>query len=346
MIFIRKQHMAKQPQRVLVLGATGHIGQAVVRHALEKGREVTAVTRRTDPEELRGLGVKVVRIDDQFRSLAELAAGHDLMVDAAAPYPLDLALPGGRQWCFQVDAAARHVEVVIAAARRHGLRLVFVSSFMTLLHHESESAAADALWRHSMSPYFEAKVVMEQVVMEAACRGLPAVIVNPAMSLGPWEFRPAEGSFVRLVLERRLPMVLDRILCVIDVRDVADAIDRAVSRELYGRPIALAGYNVSFADLVVLTARLAGLPFVRPLPLDGRMVSATVFWTHAAYAAFGLDPPPGLGLILMIVDTLPMDRSPEQAALGVNIRPLDDTLRDAIAFHRGRALGFGRAAFG
>jgi len=62
--------MSKQGKRVLVLGATGHIGQAVVRHALKQGREVTALTRQIDPEPLRGLGVNVVRIDSELRMLA------------------------------------------------------------------------------------------------------------------------------------------------------------------------------------------------------------------------------------------------------------------------------------
>jgi dihydroflavonol-4-reductase len=343
--FPSSQHMEKPPRRVLVLGSTGHIGHAVVRHALLNGREVTAVTRRADPEELRGLGVKVVRIDGELRSLAELAAGHDLMVDAAAPYPLNLGHLGGPQWRYEIEAAIKHVEAVVAAARRHGLRLVYVSSFMTVPRPGPRPDADTALWRRSMAPYFEAKTAMEQIVIEAARTGLPVVIVNPAMSLGPWEFRDVERSFVPQVLAQRLPMVIDRTTCVIDVRDVADAIDRALSREFYGHPIPLAGTNIPFPDLVTLTAHLAGLPVTRPLSLDGNLVSAGVFWTHAAFTAFGLASPPDLGLILMIADALPMDRSPEQTALGVKIRSLEDTLRDAIAFHRSRGPDFGRSFF-
>jgi dihydroflavonol-4-reductase len=337
--FHSKQNMAKQPTRVLVLGATGHIGQAVVRHAVQNGREVTAATRRADPEGLHDLGVKVVRIDDGFRSLAELAAGHDVLVDAAAPYPLDPGIPGSELWRSQVDAAVRRTELVIDAARRHHLRLAFVSSCTTLPRHESPPAAAAALWRRSVSPYFEAKAAMEQAVIVAARAGLPAVIVNPAAFLGPWEFRAVEGSFVRLVLERKLPMVIDQTMCVIDVRDVADAMDRAMSQELFGRPIPLAGHNIGLPDLVVLTARLAGVPPAPPLTVDGGTVSAAAFWTQAAFQGFGLGAPAALGFIPLIVDVLPMQPSPEQIALGVRIRPLEETLRDALAFHRGRAFG-------
>ena len=330
--------MAKRATRVLVLGATGHIGQAVVRHALEKGREVTAATRRTDPEALRGLDVKTVRIDAGLRSLAQLAAGHDVMVDAAAPYLFDLGLPGGEQWRCQVEAAVRRTELVVDAARRHRLRLAFVSSCATLSRHESPPAAAAALWRRSVSPYFEARAAMEQTVIAAASEGLPAVIVNPAAFLGPWEFQAGDRSIVRLVLARMLPVVADQTICVIDVRDVADAIDRAMSQEFFGRPIPLAGHNIALRDLVVRIARLAGMPPVPPLIVDGRAVSAAAFWTQAAFTAFGLATPASLGLIPLIPDLLPMQPSREQIAIGLTIRPLEETLRDSVAFHRGLPL--------
>jgi dihydroflavonol-4-reductase len=328
--------MTEPPKRVLVLGATGHIGQAVVRHALERGRKVTALTRRFDPEALRGLDVKIVQVDGELSSLADLAAGHDLLVDAAGPYPLTPGIPGGAQWQAQVDGAVRRMEHVIDVVRRCGVRLAYVSSSTTLPRDELGLRAAAAVWRRSVSPYFEAKVAMEHIVVAAAREGLPAVIVNPATFLGPWEFRPVEGSFVRLVLERRLPMVLNETTCVIDVREVAVGIDRALAHELYGCPIPLAGYDIDWPELVMLTAQLAGLPWEPVFSLPSDVVSAWVFWMQTAHMAAGLTPPAALDFVPLIADTLPMGRSTEQIALGVTVRPLEETLRDAIAFHRTR----------
>lgn len=328
--------MAKQPKKVLVLGATGHIGQAVVRHALANGRAVTAVTRRDNPLPLRALDVKTVRIDEDLRSLAKLAAGHDLLVDAAAPYPLAPDLPNGEHWRSAVEAAVRRMEVVMEAARVNKMRLVFVSSCTTLPRHESRSEAAAALWRRSLSPYFEAKAAMERAVVAAARDGLPAVIVNPAACLGPWEYRAVERSLVGQVLEQRLTMVIGRTMCVIDVRDVSDAIDRALSQELYGRPIPLSGHNIDLAEFVMRTRKLAGMSPQPPLPIHPTIVSSAAYWMQMAFIAGGIAPPAGLGFIPLIADSIAIPRSPEQIALGVTIRPLDQTLLDAIAFHRQR----------
>lgn len=328
--------MSNQPQRVLVLGATGHIGQAVARRALECGREVTAITRREDPEPLRNLDLNVIRMDENLRSLSDLAAGHDLLIDASGSYRFLPDLPGGRRWQSQVDAAVQRTEHVIDVALHNRMRLVHVSSCTTVPRSMSSSQSAAAVWRRSISPYFEAKAAMERAVVAASRRGLKAVIVNPGAFLGPWEYRRVEASFVRSVMEQRFPMVLDQAMCVIDVRDVAEAIDLALCSELYARPIPLSGHNITLRDLVRLTARLAGLPPALPLLLHPDAVAASVYWIQCASLAFGIAPPENLGFIHLIEDVLPMPPSPEQITLGVRIRSLESTLRDSIRFHRAR----------
>lgn len=325
--------------RVLVLGATGHVGQAVVRHALDRGRKVTALTRRLDPEALRGLDIKVVQVDPELSSLSEIAAGHDVLVDAAGPYPLAPSLPSSMLWRTQVDGAVRRMKHVIDAARRNKLVLAYVSSCTTLPRDGSDLQAAAAVWRRTVSPYFEAKAAMEHAVVAAAGEGLRAVIVNPASFLGPWEFRPLDVSFVGLVLQRKFPMVLNQLTCVIDVRDVADAIDRALSQEMYGQPIPLSGHNIGFSELVMRTAQLAGLPTVPPIPLEPSFAAASAFWMQMGCMAFGVAPPTALNFIPLILDVVPFSHSAEQAALGVEIHPLDRTLCDSIDFLRARHSG-------
>ncbi len=320
--------------RILVLGATGHLGQAVVRRALAQGCAVTAVTRQIDPPALRGLDVTVARMDGRFDALKELCAGHSVLVDAAAPYPLEPRLPGGPAWRQAVDAAVARTRQVIDAARSNRLCLVFISSFTTLARREPPLSAAQTAWRRSMYPYFAAKIAMEQTVIAAASGGLPAVIVNPAACLGPWEFRADGSSFVRLVMGRRLPVVMDQVLSVIDVRDVAAAIDRALERELFGHPIPLAGHNVSLAELARQILLLDGSSSVAPVPIDPRLASIAALWNSTVFAVFNRRTPDLWRAVPLVADGFPMCPSPEQIAMGLDLRTLSTTLRDAIAFHR------------
>ena len=321
--------------RILVLGATGHVGQAIVRRALANGHRVTAATRQADPVALRNLRLTAIQVDDELSRLAELTAWHDVLVDAAAPYPLEPSVPGSEAWRLVIETAVRRTERVLDAVRINRLRAAFVSSSTTLPRHEPPLRAWESAWRRSVYPYFAAKEAMERVVAATARQGLPIVIVNPAACLGPWEFRPEGSSFVRLVLARRLPVVMDHILSVIDVRDVAIAIDRALSREFFGRPIPLAGHNSSLAKLAGRISALGGDSGTVPVGIDDRLASAAAFWTAAASAVFGTTTPDVWRGVPLIADSFPMQPSAEQIAMGLTLRPLEETLRDAVAFHRG-----------
>src|SRR5262245_42090778 len=89
--------MEQAIRRAVVLGATGHIGSAVVRQLVRRGAEVTAATRRSSATpNLRGLDITLSPGDaDDPEQLDAWVEGHDLVVDAAAPYPVWLFRPTG-----------------------------------------------------------------------------------------------------------------------------------------------------------------------------------------------------------------------------------------------------------
>jgi dihydroflavonol-4-reductase len=320
---------------MLVLGATGHIGQAVVRRALEQGWRVTAATRQARPVALSGLTVEIARVDDGLRELEESAAGHDLIVDAAAPHPLDPCMAGSEGWRRVVATAVEHTRKVVSAARRNQCRMVFISSSATLPRNEPPIRAMAAAWRRSVYPYFEAKAAMEDEVLGAARHGLPVVIVNPTACLGPWEFRREGSSFVRMTLARWFPVVTDQMMNFIDVRDVAAAIELALSKECFGRPIPLAGHNLTGAALAQQIAALNGgpIPYALSDQLAGPLTSAVALWTQTAFAALGSSAPDMWRAVPLIDDSLPTPPSPEQIAIGLTIRPLAETVRDSVDFH-------------
>jgi hypothetical protein len=139
---------------------------------------------------------------------------------------------------------------------------------------------------------------------------------------------------VGLVLARKLPVVMDNTLNVIDVRDVAEAIDRALAREMFGRPIALAGCNVNLRELARQIVMLDGGGGFAPAALDSRVASVAAFWASVSMASLNRRPPDSWRATPLAADGFPMDPSPEQIAMGLALHSLSDTLRDAISFHR------------
>jgi len=101
---------------IVVTGATGKQGGAVVKCLLERGHEVRAVTRRTDSakaRELANAGVKLVRA-----SLEDTAALTKALADAAQ------APPRGRAqvWTSGLSAPSERVREPEGAAEGRGQR--------------------------------------------------------------------------------------------------------------------------------------------------------------------------------------------------------------------------------
>lgn len=332
--------MTTAGQRALVLGATGHIGNAVTRELLQHGYRVTAATRQTRPEALAALDVEVVHGDaDHPGQLASWVPGHELVVDAAAPYPLNLfaaSAPSGRA---PLDHAQRRMAALLDSVAREGATLGHVSSYTTLPRPRSEGALAaiEARARRRIHPYFAVKAAMEAMVHEAARGGLRAVVVNPTACLGPWDRRPRELCVVPLLVTGQVPALVSRAMNVIDVRDVAAALLAALEQGRFGTSIALAGHDCRTDVLAARVCALAGASAPR-LRVPARLAVAGVLWAEAGWALLGRSSPlPAIGPLL-VLDGYAMAPSAEQVALGVRPRPLDETLRDAIAWYRG--LGY------
>jgi len=117
--------------RIVVFGAGGRAGSAVVAEAAGRGHTVTAVVR--DPDAFPGLardGVTVVRGDvDAPADVARVVAGHDAIVNAVTPLkgPQDI----GRLDPLFFVRTGRHL---VDAATKHGVsRLVLVGHFSNLV---------------------------------------------------------------------------------------------------------------------------------------------------------------------------------------------------------------------
>ena len=317
----------------VVLGATGHVGQAIVRELLARGFRVTAATRQHAAPSLAGLKVRVAQGDadapGQFNRWIE---GHDIVVDAAAPHPLSIYVPDGREEQDPVTYARHRTRAMLDAVARHGARLVFIGSFTTLPRHDTGLAAIEARMRRSVYPYFGVKQLMEDMVLDAAHAGLPALILNPSAFLGPGDSKPEDSSFARMVMARRLPVTMSHVINVIDVRDVAANVCAALAARRYGVRIPLAGHDIAVDDLARRIATLAG---VAPPGMSSstRVAAIAAFWGEFALSMAGRAAPHALRAVPLIADAGPMEHSTEQRALGVRIRPLDETLRDTVHWH-------------
>jgi dihydroflavonol-4-reductase len=322
--------------QVLVLGATGHIGNAVVRECLSQGYSVTAVSRRKEPA--RNLvGLSVYYLSGDIETPGQLDAwvpGHEVVVDAAAPYPVYLLLAEGDP----LLRAAQRTDALLAAVRKHNARLAYVSSITTLARPRVTVAAWQVQLQRLLHPYFAMKELIEARVLAAAQQGLPIVTVNLTACLGPWDMKARDLCFVPRVLRGEIPVAVQQIVNVIDVRDVAVGLVSALQAERYGEPILLSGHNISAEALYSWICEIGG---GRP-PCLSIPASLGVFpaYLMEAVQAFSGQPVlfPALSVMLLCQHEW-LAPSAAQQDLGLTPRPLSETLSDTIQWYR--TLGYG-----
>lgn len=321
----------------LVTGGTGFVGSAVVRALLDAGEVPRVLVRAaSDRRNLEGLDVEVTEGDLRDPdSLARACRGCQALFHVAADYRLWAPRPE-EIYAANVDGTRALMEAAGAAGVK---RIVYTSSVATLGLNRDRSPADEATpatLADMIGPYKRSKFLAEEVVRDLVREaGLPAVIVNPSMPLGPRDIRPTPTG--RLIVEAargRIPAFVDTGLNVVHVADVAAGHLRAFEQGRIGERYILGGENLSLGEILGTIARLRGrsaprlrLPHGLVLPL-----------AHAAQAwarlTRGSEP-------FVTVDGLRMSRkwmffssAKAESALGYKARPAEAALADAVDWFR------------
>jgi dihydroflavonol-4-reductase len=320
---------------VLVTGASGFIGSAVARNLVKKGFAVRALVRPgSRRDHLTALGVEIVEgsLGDPAAVGAALARSRYL-VHVAADYRL-WARERGAIIAANVDGT----RAVMDAARRANVeRIVYTSSVATVQPRADGAPADESAFmpeRAASGAYQHSKIMAERLVREMAARGLPAVIVNPATTIGPHDVRPTPtGKIIIAAATGRMPAFVDTGLNLVHVDDVARGHVAALRRGRIGERYILGGENVRFARMLADIAALTGrrpprlrIPWYAALPIA---------WAAEAASRFtGREPLATIEGVRHARDRMFFSNAKAEQELGVRARPYQEALADAVAWFR------------
>jgi len=302
---------------MLVLGGTAWLGRTVALEALRRGHDVTCLARGSaDPPP----GATFVSAD---RDLDDgLAAVADRTWDAV----VDVTRHPGHARRAVRDLVARH-RVLVSTGNVY-------ARFDALEQPEDSPLRGplDGDLMTDMEVYGEAKVACENAVRDADGT---ATIVRSGLIGGPgdwsgrtgyWPWRFAHPVGDRVVV----PDELDFPCAVVDVRDLAAWLVTVAERRLDGTFNAT-GPTAPLAEVLAVAALVAGST-AEPLPV-GREVLAELGigpWMGPASLPLWIDDAEWRGFATM-------DTSRARAA-GLVTRPLEQTLRDTLAFEETRTV--------
>lgn len=321
-------------QSVLVTGASGHIGNNLIRELLAAGRRVRAMIHERDPRALAGLDVEQVRGDVRDPdSLRAAIQGVDTVFHLAAHISIS---PDEDALTHPINTEG--TRNIAATCLRAGVRrLVHMSSVHALQAHpavgyiDEQTPFADAA---TDLPYDRSKVGGERAVLQAVHEGLDAVIVNPAGVIGPHDYRPsAQGAALLDIAERRIPALVKGGYNFVDVRDVVHGALRAEATGRRGERYLLTGHSVSIGELAGLVRQCTGRPtptFETPLWL----ARASVPIVRLAARAVGKRPLFTVNSLRILDSCRDFRHDKARRELDYSPRPLLDTVCDTLDWFR------------
>jgi dihydroflavonol-4-reductase len=323
----------QEGDRVVVTGAAGFIGSAVVRALLARGVDVVAFL---EPGAARSNldGLDVERREVDITKESQMVGAFD-----GAKYCFHLAAKFG---FWPKDASAfyevnvRGSQNVVRAACDAGVkRIVFTSTVATLGLWEtkegrpsSEDDFADI--SHLYGNYKQTKYVAEHEVLRLAAQGAPVVLVLPTMPHGPYDHRPTpSGKVVLDYLNGRMPGYVDTAMNVAHVDDLAAGHLLALERGRQGRSYICGGENITMAQLLRALSDVTGLPrserrFPSIFPKIAGYVSSFVEGD-----VLGREPRVSLEAAQMAATTMTFDDARSRREIGYSSRPASMALFDS-----------------
>jgi dihydroflavonol-4-reductase len=319
----------------IVTGGAGFIGSHLVEQLAASGQQVKVIERPGAEVGHLPRGVEVVFADIRDRrTVAE-------------------ALRGGR-WVYHLAAnpnlwvrdrrefeAVNHLGTVnvLESALQAGAERILHTSTESILTRAGATGVIDEhvqiLESDAVGPYCLSKLRAEDAALAMAREGRPVVVANPTMPVGPGDRGLSPPTrLIRDFCLGKLPAVMDCTLNLIDVRDAADGLVRAMERAKPGRRYLLGGENLTLSGLLGMLSELTGVPVPRwrvPYAFGLAIAHVSEFW---ADHVTGQAPRASVTGVRLARRVMHFDPSRSLSELGLSPRPVRDSLTDAVEWLR------------
>jgi dihydroflavonol-4-reductase len=303
--------------KVLVTGANGFTGAAVVKSLLNKGYKVKAmILPGTEESNLDGLNVEKVYgniLDKEFLDsvMSDVDVVHHVaaIFDFAASPFVDL-----RKYEFDCSRFYKNnlegtISVMLSAMKAKIKRIVYTSTMACIGTTPGRALSNEEnmynIW-YPVNDYMRSKGFAEAAVYQFIEAGLPVVIVNPTWTVGPGEVNLTPvGEVIFDVMNGFPPKITPAGINIVDVDDVGAGHVLAQELGKIGERYILGGENVEYDKLIEKIRYFSGLSDKIAFEDKKTDFPKEFLWYNSEKA---------------------------RSELGWNSRPIDDTLIRAISW--------------
>jgi len=245
-----------------VTGGTGLVGAHLIFDLLQKGTKVRALKRPTSSlsviekvfhyysDNAEALLQKIEWIEGDildFYLLDELIQENEEVYHAAAFVSFN---PDDHDQIRQINVEGTH-NMVNACIKNKVRKLCYVSSIAALGRGESIRATTEEDYRdatYKSSVYSQSKFDAEQEVWRGIAEGLNAVMVNPAVILGPGDWNKGSSQLIQ-TMYKGLKFYTKGTNGYVDVRDVSKAMIQLMESDITNQRYILSSENWAYKQL-------------------------------------------------------------------------------------------------
>jgi dihydroflavonol-4-reductase len=319
--------------KILITGASGFIGSAVLRQLLQAGHDMRVLLRvNSDLRNLTGLDIETVTGDLTMPSSLDRALeGCEALFHVAADYRLWVPDPENM---YKTNVHGTR-NIMLSAAKAGVKRIVYTSSVATLGLTRNGSPADEttpAILTDMIGHYKRSKFLAEAEVRRLVIeQNLPAVIVNPSTPIGPRDIKPTPtGQMIVQAASGRMPAYVDTGLNLVHVDDVARGHLLAFELGVPGQRYILGSRNMTLKEILTELAEITGDQKPR-FRIPHNLILPIAYIAEAWARLFGGDQP------LVTVDGVRLAKkymffstAKAKRELGFKTIPVRQALYDAI----------------
>ena len=263
---------------ILLTGGTGLVGSHLLVSLTQKGYKVRAIYRNKNNiseaeqifkfyvDDYLPLWEKIewfeADISDYF-SIEEALNDVKYVIHAAAKVSFS---PGESEKMMQINSEGT-ANIVNACLDAKIKKFCYVSSISSLGKPiDGEPIHEDLEWQadSNRSAYSHSKFRAEMEVWRGAKEGLPVVIVNPSVIIGPVNWKRSSGNFF-YTAKKGMPFYTNGSTGFVDVRDVANSIILLMESDVVDERFLINSENLPFKELFTLISTSIGkkAPFIK-----------------------------------------------------------------------------------
>jgi len=318
--------------RAFVTGATGFIGQHVVRKLRARGDDVVALVRSPErAADLRAFGCELATGDlVSADAVREGVRDCDAVFHIAAVYKVGITADEcADMHRSNVDGTGM---ILDAAADAKVSKIVYVST-INYFGNTGGRVMKEGEARPSMrflSCYDETKYRAHELAKERIAHGAPIIIMQPGSVYGPGDHSQVGRQIDDARRGRaKLMMFADLGLNMVQVEDVADGILLGHDKGKVGESYILGGHIGTMGELLQTVARLSGRkPPTRSLP--SALIRASIPLAPVVTKLMGY--PPNLRELVSVSDGVTYWATDDKARreLGYSPRDFETGLRETL----------------